>query len=187
MNAAGPQLTINTHLRPFDLNTYSRTEDHQVSRFVRLSRVSPAGGGAISRSEDGNRCVVTGKESEWGFISFLKSCADEYLITALRILRISSSPHTQKGEHKSATGDGGYRIDASRNFWDGSGLKIDSTSTDVAWGYGRKLNNLVLTFLIHTLAFNSKILTSARNGEVTMWDLGKAGASKCGVFPLDSP
>ena len=68
MNTAGPQLTINTHLRPFDLN---KTEDSQeVSRFVRLSRVSPAGGGAIARSEDGNRCVVTGKESEWSLLFF---------------------------------------------------------------------------------------------------------------------
>jgi len=109
--------------------------------------------------------------------------ADEFFIPALRILRISSS-QTQRGEHKSATGEGGYRIDASRNFWDGSGLKIDSTSTDVAWGYGCKLNKLVLTFLIHTLVFNNKILTCARNGEVIMWDLGKAGASKYGAFLL---
>ena len=28
------------------------------------------------------------------------------------------------------------RIEASRNFWEGSGLKIDSSSTDVVWGHG---------------------------------------------------
>ena len=61
---------------------------------------------------------------------------DFNLITALRILRVSSPSQTQKSEHKSAVGDGRCRIDASRNFWDGSGLKIDSVSTDVAWGYG---------------------------------------------------
>jgi hypothetical protein len=114
-------------------------------------------------------------------------CVEEHLTPALRILRISSSSHSQRGEHKSATGEGGYRIDASRNFWDGSGLKIDSTSTDVAWGYGCKLNTLVLTVLIHTLVFNNKILTSARNGEVIMWDLSKTGPSKYGAFLLQFP
>jgi hypothetical protein len=69
------------------------------------------------------------------------------LMTALRILRISPSSHSQKNEHKSAIGEGGYRIDASRNLWDGSGLKIDSASTDVAWGHGGKLSHLVFSDL----------------------------------------
>jgi len=30
----------------------------------------------------------------------------------------------------------GPRIEASRNFWEGSGLKIDSSPTDVVWGHG---------------------------------------------------
>ncbi|KAJ7684907.1 hypothetical protein DFH06DRAFT_945659, partial [Mycena polygramma] len=60
--------------------------------------------------------------------------------------------------HKSNVGAGGYRLDASRNMWEGSGLKIDSANTDVAWCHG---------------LFNHKILTSARNGELIMWDLNK--------------
>ena len=32
--------------------------------------------------------------------------------------------------------------------------------------------------------FNNKILTSARNGELIMWDLNKSGVTKYGVYPL---
>ncbi|EKM74807.1 hypothetical protein AGABI1DRAFT_132849 [Agaricus bisporus var. burnettii JB137-S8] len=67
---------------------------------------------------------------------------------SLRILRIS---------------DTSRKIESSRNLWDGSGLKIDCASTDVAWAYG---------------AFNNKILTSARNGELIVWDLNRSGHSK---------
>lgn len=76
---------------------------------------------------------------------------------------MSDPSNTHNPDHKSAVGRGGHRIDASRNFWDNSGLKIDSASTDVAWGHG---------------AFNNKILTSARNGELIMWDLNKSGVTK---------
>ncbi|KAI9508833.1 hypothetical protein F5148DRAFT_1192288 [Russula earlei] len=65
--------------------------------------------------------------------------------------------------HKSAVGRGGHRVDASRNLWTGSGLKMESVSTDVAWGRG---------------SYDNKILTSARNGELIMWDLNKLGPSK---------
>ncbi|KAJ3511977.1 hypothetical protein NLJ89_g3787 [Agrocybe chaxingu] len=82
---------------------------------------------------------------------------------ALRIVRVSEPSQEANHEHKFAIGRGGHRIDASRNFWEGSGLKIDSASTDVAWGHG---------------LFNNKILTSARNGELIMWDLNKSGVTK---------
>ena len=49
---------------------------------------------------------------------------------------MSDPSNTHNPDHKSAVGRGGHRIDASRNFWDSSGLKIDSASTDVAWGHG---------------------------------------------------
>lgn len=32
--------------------------------------------------------------------------------------------------------------------------------------------------------FNNKILTSARNGELIMWDLNKSGVTKYGMYPL---
>ncbi|KAF8266596.1 hypothetical protein EI94DRAFT_1848453 [Lactarius quietus] len=48
-------------------------------------------------------------------------------------------------------------------MWTGSGLKMESVSTDVAWGRG---------------SYDNKILTSARNGELIMWDLNKLGPSK---------
>ncbi|KAJ3553895.1 hypothetical protein NM688_g3378 [Phlebia brevispora] len=113
------------------------------SRHVRIPHVASYGGGAIAKSEDRHRCVVAGKES-------------------LRILRMSE-PGTTSSEHKSVVGRGGYRIDASRNLWAGSGLKMDSSSTDVVWGHG---------------TYSNKILTSARNGELIMWDLNKTGPSK---------
>ncbi|KAF8885529.1 hypothetical protein BD779DRAFT_1533641 [Infundibulicybe gibba] len=134
-----PKLSI-----PQEIYSDSRTHGYQgPNRSVRL-RVAPSGGGAMSKSEDDMRCVVTGKES-------------------LRILRLSEPSPSQTQEHKSFVGPGGHRIDASRNFWDGSGLKIDSASTDVAWCHG---------------LFNNKIVTSARNGELIMWDLNKAGPTK---------
>lgn len=65
-------------------------------------------------------------------------------------MRVSDPEDKQyNAEHKSNVGAGGYRLDASRNMWEGSGLKIDSANTDVAWCHGN---------------YNAKILTSARNG-----------------------
>ncbi|KAF7363525.1 WD-REPEATS-REGION domain-containing protein [Mycena sanguinolenta] len=82
----------------------------------------------------------------------------------LRIIRVSDpDDKSPNADHKSAGGAGGYRLEVSRNMWEGSGLKIDSAITDVAWCYG---------------SFNHKILTSARNGELIMWDLNKNGPSK---------
>ncbi|KAI6035715.1 hypothetical protein EDC04DRAFT_3114826 [Pisolithus marmoratus] len=113
-------------------------------RNVHLPRTTTQGGGTIAKSEDGVRCVVAGRES-------------------LRILRLSAQDESQTSDHKSAVGRGGHRIEASRNLWEGSGLKIDSASTDVAWCSG---------------SYNNKILTSARNGELIMWDLNKTGSTK---------
>ncbi|KAI0062106.1 hypothetical protein BV25DRAFT_1900133 [Artomyces pyxidatus] len=143
-----PSLYINpSPVAPASESVYSDARSHGYqgpSRTVRLPRAASSGGGAISRSEDGVRCVVAGKES-------------------LRILRMSDSPSSLTPDHKSSVGRGGHRIDASRNLWNGSGLKVDSVSTDVAWGRAN---------------FDHKILTSARNGELIMWDLNKLGPSK---------
>ncbi|KAJ7905612.1 hypothetical protein B0H14DRAFT_3079020 [Mycena olivaceomarginata] len=151
----GPHLTIHTRDLPA-VYSDSRThtpQGHNVRistnpdapRNVRLPRATPSGG-TISRSEDGKRCAVAGTEY-------------------LRIIRVSDpEDKTPNPEHKSSVGTGGYRLDASRNMWEGSGLKIDSAITDVAWCHG--------------LVFNHKILTSARNGDLIMWDLNKTGPSK---------
>ena len=69
------------------------------------------------------------------------------MYTALRIIRVSDRPtestsiFTSPGpgigtSHKSITSRSGYRVDASRNLWDGSGLKVDSALTDVGWAFG---------------------------------------------------
>ncbi|KZT22867.1 WD40 repeat-like protein [Neolentinus lepideus HHB14362 ss-1] len=130
----------------FDL--YSDARDHGYkgpTRTVRLPRATSGGVGAIAKSEDGQRCAVAGQDS-------------------LRILRLSEpAEESASQDHKCVVGYGGHRIDASRNLWTGSGLKIDSASTDVVWGHG---------------VYNNKILTSARNGELIMWDLNKSGSSK---------
>jgi hypothetical protein len=60
------------------------------------------------------------------------------LLLALRILRLSDAEDAFNNDHKTSIGRGGHRIEASRNIWDGSGLKIESASTDVAWCHGSK-------------------------------------------------
>ncbi|KAG2123096.1 hypothetical protein DEU56DRAFT_745653 [Suillus clintonianus] len=128
-----------------DLYSDSRKHGYQGPvRNVRLHRATTNGGGTIAKSEDGLRCVVAGRES-------------------LRILRLSDPEDVINNDHKASIGRGGHRIEASRNVWDGSGLKIDSASTDVAWCHG---------------SYNNKILTSARNGDLIMWDINRAGNAK---------
>ncbi|OJA08915.1 hypothetical protein AZE42_07365 [Rhizopogon vesiculosus] len=128
-----------------DLYSDSRKHGYQGPlRNVRLYRATTNGGGTIAKSEDGLRCVVAGRES-------------------LRILRLSDSEDPVSNDHKASIGRGGHRVEASRNIWDGSGLKIDSASTDVAWCHG---------------SYDNKILTSARNGDLIMWDINKAGNAK---------
>ena len=51
---------------------------------------------------------------------------------ALRILKVTSSEESETRKGVSQT----LKVEASRNFWEGSGLKIDSSSTDVVWGHG---------------------------------------------------
>ncbi|PIL25467.1 hypothetical protein GSI_13357 [Ganoderma sinense ZZ0214-1] len=136
-------------------DVFSDSRDHGYkgpTRHVRFARATTNGGGSIAKSDDGMRMT--------------NIC----LLAALRILRMSDVSGSEKGlgssslsDHKSVTGKGGHRIEVSRNLWDGSGLKVDSSSTDVAWCHG---------------AFSNKILTSARNGELIMWDLNKNGSSK---------
>ncbi|KAI0255368.1 hypothetical protein BJV78DRAFT_761024 [Lactifluus subvellereus] len=60
----------------------------------------------------------------------------------LRILRVSDSQTSLNPDHKSSVGRGGHRIDALRNLWTGSGLKMESVSTDVAWGRGSHDNKI---------------------------------------------
>ncbi|KAF8638431.1 hypothetical protein AX17_002213 [Amanita inopinata Kibby_2008] len=132
-------------LRSIDFYSDSRSHGYQgPDRYVSIQRVTSTGGGCIAKSEDGTRCVVAGKES-------------------LRILRISDGTPSPNLEYRSAVGRGGFRIEATRNLWEGSGLKIDSAMTGVAWGHG---------------PFNHKIFTSARNGELIMWDISRTGPAK---------
>lgn len=73
---------------------------------------------------------------------------------ALRILRVSDSSQAREiaADHKFVVGRGGARIESSRNFWEGSGLKIDSAITDVAWAHGGEQILVVLyTCHIHSI------------------------------------
>ncbi|KAF8441042.1 hypothetical protein L210DRAFT_3645285 [Boletus edulis BED1] len=129
-----------------DLFSDSRFHGYQgPSRNVRFPRATASGGGTVAKSDDGVRCVVAGRES-------------------LRVLRLSDPDDTAATlDQKSAVGHGGHRVELSKNLWDGSGLKIESASTDVAWCSGH---------------YNNKILTSAKNGDLIMWDLDKSGSTK---------
>ncbi|KIL58397.1 hypothetical protein M378DRAFT_112090 [Amanita muscaria Koide BX008] len=123
----------------------SRTHGYQgPSRYVRFPRVTSAGGGCIAKSEDGVRCAVAGKES-------------------LRILRISDGSSPTNAESRSVVGRGGWRVEATRNLWEGCGLKNESGTTGIAWGRG---------------PFSNKLFTSARNGELIMWDISRAGPAR---------
>lgn len=139
--------TLPLSLTGYSADLYSDSRKHGYQgpvRNVRLHRATTNGGGTIAKSDDGLRCVVAGRES-------------------LRILRLSDAEDAFNNDHKTSIGRGGHRIEASRNIWDGSGLKIESASTDVAWCHG---------------SYNNKILTSARNGDLIMWDLNRAGNAK---------
>jgi hypothetical protein len=71
---------------------------------------------------------------------------------ALRIIRasdpddknITSRPAAADpglpASHKYATSRYGHRLDASRNLWEGSGLKVDSALTDVGWASASELS-----------------------------------------------
>jgi hypothetical protein len=66
-------------------------------------------------------------------------------------------------------------------MWEGSGLKTDSANTDVAWCHGCASGyDSNACMMLIKIVFNHKILTSARNGELIMWDLNKTGQSKYG-------
>ncbi|KAI5115697.1 hypothetical protein M0805_002561 [Coniferiporia weirii] len=151
MPATRPTLQLPSPLHtshiPTPSESFSDARTHGYrgpSRSVTLQNASSRGGSAISKSQDGERCVVAGKDS-------------------LRILRVSEPSEKSSSDHKFAIGRGGHKIDASRNLWSGSGLKVDSAMTDVVWCHK---------------AFDTKILTSARNGELIVWDLNKSGSTK---------
>jgi len=67
-----------------------------------------------------------------------------YIILALRILRISDGSLSASPEYRSSLGKGGHRIEATRNLWEGSGLKVESAATGVAWGCGRMMCFILL-------------------------------------------
>lgn len=117
-----------------ELFSDSRFHGYQgPSRNVRLPRATTSAGGTVAKSDDGVRCVVAGRECSSSRSLFIRCFLT---ITALRVLRLLGPEDASTAEQKSAVGRGGNRIDISKNLWDGSGLKIESTSTDVAWCSG---------------------------------------------------
>lgn len=58
-------LTIKTTVEQRSRYSDSRFHGYQgPSRTVRLPRATPFGGGSVSKSEDGLRCAVAGKECQ---------------------------------------------------------------------------------------------------------------------------
>ena len=88
----------------------------------------------MAKSEDGEKCVVSGRECEFP-LAFVGPLLDGETLAFLEALRILKVIGPEEDESKKAVPPG-LRIEASRNFWEGSGLKIDSSSTDVVWGHG---------------------------------------------------
>jgi hypothetical protein len=126
------------------------------TRNVRIPRTASSGGGAIAKSEDGSRCVVAGIDCEPHVYSSFQ-CSFKWL-SALRILRVlQPSQSSTESAYKTAVGRGGFRIESSRNLWEGSGLKIDSANTDVAWGHAsaRPMSFFHRVFLLISPTFNS--------------------------------
>ena len=69
-------------------------------------------------------------------MSFVAGGETFAFLEALRILKVITPEEDEIGR----AGPLGLRVEASRNFWEGSGLKIDSSSTDVVWGHGGGLS-----------------------------------------------
>ena len=71
-------------------------------------------------------------------------CFSFYWITASRILQSTEPNKSHDGErentvgstHKSTTSRYDFKLDVSRNLWEGSGLKVDSAVTNVGWEAG---------------------------------------------------
>lgn len=117
-----------------DAYSDQRTHGYQgPSRSVTLPSACSVGSSAVCKSQDGTRCVVAGRECTCtSFISFAYARGTHPRI-ALRVLRMTEGSDKHSSDHKFAIGKGGHRIDASHNLWTGSGLKVDSAPTDVAW------------------------------------------------------
>ncbi|THH21492.1 hypothetical protein EW146_g117 [Bondarzewia mesenterica] len=138
-----------------DIYSDARTHGYQGPiRTVRLPRATPSGNGALSKSEDGTRCVVAGRE-------------------CLRILRISPSSSTLTPDHKSSVGLGGHRIDASRNLWKGGTVKIDNVTTDVVWGRSTFDQKIITSARSGALIMwdLNKMGASKFDGDLRVWDL----------------
>lgn len=104
------------------------------------------------------------------------------------MIRISDTSR-QSTEHphlnaRLCVGPGGATIETSPNMWPSSGLKVDSAPTDVIWGRGGPRSHpsmfVPLSLLLET-AFDNKIVTSARNGEIIYWDVSRLG-NKFGIY-----
>jgi hypothetical protein len=110
-----------------------------------------------------------------------------WLAIVLRVIRVLAPFDATQSEpwpiSKYNIGPGGYKAEASSNWWKSSGLKIDSAFTDVCCGAGGSTifpsTRLGLT-PNWRVAYASKIITSSRNGEMHLWDLGK-GSVKIGL------
>lgn len=100
-----------------------------------------------------------------------------------RIATSQSRPHGQNpsssstdGSARTCTGPGGASIEIGPNMWTASGLKIDSAPTDVVWARGREFSIPIHGPPNIHQAFDNKIVTSARNGEIIYWDINKSGS-----------
>lgn len=103
------------------------------SRAVTLPHAASSGSAAISKNSSGDRCVVVGNGCPCIKLLLYIQSRLTRVFPAIRILTISDGAEKPASEHKYSIGYGGFRIDASRNYWAANGTKVDSALTDVVW------------------------------------------------------
>lgn len=140
-----------------------------VLRSFRLPKVTLPGGGYISKGDDG-RIAVAGREcaSKWPLVIICSDTFQHWGYCVSPVRRPSQS------------------LSRRREIY---GMEVDLRLT-VSVQMLPGLMEVCLSFLVlipysSVPVFNNKILTSARNGELIMWDIAKDSRSKFGEFPLN--
>ncbi|GJJ13186.1 hypothetical protein Clacol_007437 [Clathrus columnatus] len=136
----------------YRVTRYEVWADSGAAYLARIGQLD--GGGSFASSSDGSRAVIAGND-------------------VLRLVKVSdvNRQNVLQSNPRLCVGPGGATIETSPNMWLSSGLKVDSAPTDVIWGRGDR-NDIRAKQIT---AFDNKIVTSARNGEIIYWDISRLG------------
>lgn len=173
-------------LRPVTADLFSDSRFHGYqgpSRNVRLPRASTNGGGTVAKSEDGVRCVVAGRECSSNH-SFSRPVLPDNGVEQPCASFVCRIQETQQPRSKSrALGLVGIASICPRTSGMGAGSRLKAQAPML-----RGVAAVSISFqhdprrgLRSSTDYNNKILTSARNGDLIMWDLDKPGSTKYGT------